>query len=142
MTERQFLCYYECRDNEWEAISVDYDIAACGRSFDEVKTRLRSAIISYIEDADKEEKETRERLLSRRMPRIVQIRWKLKILMHSFFPTKKGNQDLVSVLKVLESPESLVIQGRRSDSWRTANVDDQKSSEVQPRLPAISERRH
>lgn len=36
----------------------------------------------------------------------------------------------VSVLKVLESPESLVIQGRRSDSWRTANVDyrDRESS--------------
>jgi hypothetical protein len=29
----------------------------------------------------------------------------------------------VSVSKVLESLESLVIQGRRPDSWRTADVD-------------------
>jgi hypothetical protein len=94
MTERQFRCYYECRGNEWEAISVDYDIAVSGDSFDEVKRVLRAAILSYIEDANKEDKETRERLLNRRMPKLVQFRWKFKILVHSMFPgVKKGNKD-------------------------------------------------
>jgi hypothetical protein len=39
-----------------------------------------------------------------------------------------SEQNLVSFLKVLESPESLVIQGRRSDSWSTTNVDDHERS--------------
>jgi hypothetical protein len=47
-----------------------------------------------IEDANKEDKETRDRLLNRRMPKLVQFRWKLKILVHSMFPgVKKGNKD-------------------------------------------------
>lgn len=51
MTKPLFLCYFERSGDEWEGISVDYDIAVCGRSADEVKTLLKSAILSYIEDA-------------------------------------------------------------------------------------------
>jgi len=50
------------------------------------------------------------------------------------------NISLVSVPKVLESIESLMIHGRRPDSSRTADVDEQKSSEIQSRLPKIPER--
>lgn len=81
MTERQFLCYFEGQGNEWEAISVDYDIAVCGRSLDEAKHLLKSAILSYLEDAGKEGARARDRLLSRRMPWTVHLGWKLKIFM-------------------------------------------------------------
>jgi hypothetical protein len=74
--ERRFLCYFEGLGDEWEAISVDYDIAVCGRSLDEVKRLLKSAILSYIEDAGKEEESERERLLNRRMPWTVLLGWK------------------------------------------------------------------
>ncbi len=93
MTKPLFLCYFERSGDEWEGISVDYDIAVCGRSADEVKTLLKSAILSYIEDANKEEKEARERLLNRRVPKMLQLQWKLSILTHSWFSTKKGKQD-------------------------------------------------
>jgi hypothetical protein len=49
---------------------------------------------------------------------------------------------LVSVPKLLESTESLVPHGRRPDSLRTADVDEQKSSEIQSRSPKIPERCH
>jgi hypothetical protein len=80
MTERRHLCYYEGLGDEWEAISVDFDIAVCGRSLDEVKALLKSAIRTYIEDANNEEEGARKRLLSRRMPKTVQFVWVLKIL--------------------------------------------------------------
>jgi hypothetical protein len=78
--ERRFLCYFEGQGDEWEAISVDYDIAVCGRSLDEVKRLLKSAILSYIEDAGKEEESERERLLNRRMPWTVHLGWKWRII--------------------------------------------------------------
>lgn len=80
MAGRHFLCYFEGHGDEWEAISVDYDIAACGRSLDEVESLLRSAIMSYIEDAGKEEERERERLINRRMPWIVRLVWKWRII--------------------------------------------------------------
>lgn len=42
---------------------------------------------------NKEEKEAREQLLNRRVPKMLQLQWKLSILTHSWFSTKKGKQD-------------------------------------------------
>jgi hypothetical protein len=91
--ERRFLCYFEGRGNEWEAISVDYDIAVYGHSLDEVKNQLKSAILTYIEDAGKERGMARKRLLGRRIPKTVQLRWFLKIIAHGARrpPLKRGD---------------------------------------------------
>jgi hypothetical protein len=80
MTERHFRYYYEGLGDEWEAISVEYDIAVSGRSLDEVKRLLKAAILSYIEDASKEDERARKRLLNRRMPWMVRLGWHLRII--------------------------------------------------------------
>ena len=82
MPERRYICFYECRENQCEAISIDYDIAVAGRSLDEVKALLKSAIDSYIEDANRLEEPARQRLLNRRMPTRTRLRWLLKIIFH------------------------------------------------------------
>jgi hypothetical protein len=91
--ERRFLCYFEGLGDEWEAISVDYDIAVCGHSLDEVKDLLKSAILTYIEDANKEEERARKHLLSRRMPKMRQLSWTLKIIANRIrrIPLKRGD---------------------------------------------------
>jgi hypothetical protein len=91
MAERRFLCYVEGIGDKWEAISVDFDIAVSGCSLDEIKTILTSAILTYIEDANKEEERARKRLLSRRMPRRVQFAWILKIIAHELFRSTSNN---------------------------------------------------
>jgi hypothetical protein len=39
----------------------------------------------------------------------------------------------VSDLKVVESDESPVIQGRRADSWKAADEDDWKARKIRSR---------
>jgi hypothetical protein len=90
MDDRRFLCFYEGHGAEWEAISVDFDIAVTGRSFDEVKALLKSAIHSYIEDAEKQEPIARKHLLGRRMPAMVRLKWRLKIALHNAARSRNG----------------------------------------------------
>src|ERR1019366_5282937 len=93
MTDRRFLCYYEGQGDEWEAISVDYDIAVCGHSLDEAKCLLRSAILSYLEDVEQEDARARRRLLSRRMPWTQRLLWKLRIFMQQLRLKKRSPID-------------------------------------------------
>lgn len=90
MNKRGFLCFYEGQGDQWEAISVDFDIAVAARSFEEAKAALKSAILTYIEDAEALEPKARDRLLNRRMPLHVQALWRLKILLHKLRPGRKG----------------------------------------------------
>lgn len=91
MANRTYLCFYEGAGSDWEAISVDFDIAVCGSSLDEVKTSLRSAIHTYIEEANKENKTVRDRLLRRRMPILVYFGWHLKIIWQNLRPKKQNS---------------------------------------------------
>jgi len=50
-----------------------------------------------------------------------------RLLYYQLFPIHPLS---VSDSKVVESHESLVIHGRRADSWRTADVDDRKPREL------------
>ena len=63
-----YLCFAHGRDGAWEAICVDLDIAIQGSSFDEVRDLLNSAVSTYIVDAEQEEPEVRDQLLSRVAP--------------------------------------------------------------------------
>ncbi len=94
MAEHRFFCYVEGLADEWEAISVDFDISVSGRSLDDVKTTLKSAILTYIEDAKNEGEPARTRLLSRRMPKRVQFAWVLKIFAHRFLRSPSKNADV------------------------------------------------
>lgn len=59
----------------WEGLCLDFDIAVQGKSFDEVKAHLQHAIVSYVQDAMKEEESQRTRLLNRRAPFLVRLVW-------------------------------------------------------------------
>lgn len=80
MATRTLHCYAEGRDDEWEAICLDLDIAVQGESFEEVFASLREAIALYLESvADLPETE-RHRLLHRPAPTTVRMRFLLHAL--------------------------------------------------------------
>ena len=47
--ERVLSCYALGRQNSWEAICLDLDIAVQGDSFGDVSRKLREAISAYVE---------------------------------------------------------------------------------------------
>jgi hypothetical protein len=77
--ERVLFCYAHGRDEEWEGLCLDFDLAVQGRSFEEVRKGLETSIADYIASAKEETDEVRDRLLARRVPRLVQLKyvWRL-----------------------------------------------------------------
>jgi hypothetical protein len=78
---------------EREGLCLDLDIAVHGQSLDEVKTTFEQAVVSYIEDAVKEDEATRNRLVRRRAPFLVRRAWALRIFYRSIFGNKKSGSD-------------------------------------------------
>lgn len=76
------LCFLRGHGAEWEALCLDFDIAVQGNSFDDVMSRMRDAVSTYIEDAHKEAPETAQRLLRRRAPLWVRMRFTGSYLVH------------------------------------------------------------
>jgi hypothetical protein len=74
-----FYCVARGHHGAWEAICLDLDIAVQGRSRDEVKRLLNSAIHSYLIDAAKEPEPTRSQLMSRSVPLHVRALWALRL---------------------------------------------------------------
>src|SRR5215204_7776206 len=74
------LCFAHGREDQWEAICLDYDIAVAGRSFEEVRAILGEAIQTYIEDARRESKPSRSALLKRRSPWHVRLKHIVRFL--------------------------------------------------------------
>lgn len=75
-------CFAHGRENDWEAMCVDLDIAVQGTSFDDVKARLTNAVMSYAQDAMREDPVTAERLLRRRAPLHVRVKCWSTLLFH------------------------------------------------------------
>jgi len=73
--ERPLIGIAKGRQGRWEAISLDFDIAVQGQTFDEVERLLREAVETYVQDAMREDEKTREQLLSRRAPLGVTLSW-------------------------------------------------------------------
>lgn len=71
---RTVSCFAHGRDGAWEAICLDYDLAVAGRSFEEVKSLLDHAVVTYVEDARREDPRSRNLLLNRRAPFHVRLR--------------------------------------------------------------------
>lgn len=81
---RTLHCYAEGRDGTWEAICLDLDIAVQGRSFTDVYEGLHEAIVLYLESVESAPRAERARLLSRRAPLSVRLRF-LGLALRSFF---------------------------------------------------------
>ena len=79
MATRTLHCYAEGRDDEWEAICLDLDIAVQGRSFEEVFASLQEAIALYLETVAELRPEERRPLLQRSPPLSI----RLKFLIHA-----------------------------------------------------------
>ena len=75
-------CYAWGNADGWEAICVDFDLAAQGDSFEEVRSELSDALDTFFTYAAELPNSERGRLLNRKAP--VGLRLKLAIL-HRFY---------------------------------------------------------
>jgi predicted RNase H-like HicB family nuclease len=74
-------CYAEREEDVWVALCLDFNIAAQGDSFEEVKTKLESMIFEYVHDAlEGEDKRYANQLLTRRAPFWAWARYYIKSL--------------------------------------------------------------
>lgn len=83
MAGRYLRCYAHGREDRWEAICIDLDIAVQGSSLNEVRQLLDVAVSSYVEDACKEDDATARRLLARRSPFRTRAKLGLSMLAYS-----------------------------------------------------------
>ena len=88
---RNLLCFAKGRDGSWEALCVDYDIAVQGASFQEVQTDLAEAISDYVAATEDQDERTRVKLLARRAPLWVRLKWTVRVLGSAW--TRDFNQD-------------------------------------------------
>jgi len=86
-------CHAEGREDEWEAICLDFDIAVQGRSFDDAVSQLKSAIVSYLEYVETLPKSERAHFLRRRAPLSVRIKFAWHALLTSLFRRDGSESD-------------------------------------------------
>ena len=91
--DRKLLCYAFGRDDRWEAICVDFDLAIQGTSFRGVQDGLNALIKTYITDARKETEADARRLLDRRAPLLVRARLALQLLWNLTVTRGKSDGD-------------------------------------------------
>ena len=84
-----FTCYIEGANDDWQAHCADFDISVNGRSLDETKLRLETAVRSYVGDALSEPEPARSRLLNRRSPLWTRITWRLRVAISALGPRAK-----------------------------------------------------
>ena len=80
----KLLCFAHGRDDDWQAICLDLDIAVQGRSFEEVRDGLEKAVVSYLRDALKEEQPAR-RLLNRSAPWYIRLSYVVRFMFATIF---------------------------------------------------------
>lgn len=68
-------CYASGSDGEWEAVCIDLDLAVQGHSFEEVSNLLSEAIALHLEGVMDLPKTDQARLLNRRVPWHVRLRY-------------------------------------------------------------------
>jgi hypothetical protein len=76
MAERYLRCFANRdKDGGWQAVCIDLDIAAQGRSLHEVRKMLSRSISMYLDEVGKEDAATRQQLLRRQAPWSVRARY-------------------------------------------------------------------
>ena len=76
---RKLTCYAWGQPGDWEAICVDFDLAAQGESLDEVRSELRDAVETYLEYISELPEKERAGFLNRKVP--LELRLRLAFLM-------------------------------------------------------------
>ena len=62
-------CFAEQADGQWQAVCLDFCLAAQGDSFEEARGKLHAMIVEYVQDAlTGEDREFADQLLRRRAP--------------------------------------------------------------------------
>lgn len=85
-------CYAEGRDDKWEAVCLNFDIAVQGSSFQEVYESIGVAIDEYVAYVETLPAEEHAAFLSRRAP----LSLRIKFLWHAFritFFRRRGDGD-------------------------------------------------
>jgi predicted RNase H-like HicB family nuclease len=85
MTGKRVLCFAHGRDGHWEGFCLDFDIAVQGRSFEEVKAALQEAVVTYVQDARREEPPVARRLLGRAAPWYVRLGYMVQFFFATLF---------------------------------------------------------
>jgi predicted RNase H-like HicB family nuclease len=80
------------RNGQWEAFSLDFDLAVQGSSFEEVSDLLREAVKAYVATAMEQPEPIRSRLLRRSVPLRVKLVWGLKIALWTMFHKKRTEE--------------------------------------------------
>ncbi len=65
---RVLHCYAEGRENQWEALCLEFDIAVQGDSFEEVHSKMEQAIGYYLDDVAELPQEEQRAFLRRSAP--------------------------------------------------------------------------
>lgn len=71
---RKVTCYAWGVPGDWEALCVDFDLAAQGKSLEEVRRELGDAIETYLEYIDEMPENERTRFLNRKAPLGLRLR--------------------------------------------------------------------
>ena len=85
-------CYAEGRNDEWEAICLDLDIAVQGNSFVDVFRSLDEAIALYLESVGEVPASERAHLLDRPAPLSVRFQFFWHVLGSLFHDKGEGRQ--------------------------------------------------
>jgi predicted RNase H-like HicB family nuclease len=80
------------RNGQWEAFSLDFDMAVQGRSFEEVSELLKEAIHAYVATAMEQPEPARSKLLRRTVPLRVRLLWGVKIALWTMFHKKRTEE--------------------------------------------------
>lgn len=83
-------CYAERSDVSCTAICIDLDIAAEGASMSEAKAILEEMVESYLETVMSLPEPDRKRLLTRKSPLSVRIKWFLRLMTALLFAFRNG----------------------------------------------------
>jgi hypothetical protein len=92
LPNRTLHCYAEGRNGDWEAISLDLDIAVQGNSFEEVFSSLQNAISLYLESVTGLPPPERRALLHRLAPFPVRFKFLTHALRGLFVATDGDRQ--------------------------------------------------
>jgi hypothetical protein len=92
--ERVLSCYAVRREDSWEAICLDFDIAVQGVSFGEVSQKLGEALRSYVEYVNTLPEEDQTRFLTRQVPWHVRAKFIFGVVLTMLFhgPNHSGHQ--------------------------------------------------
>ena len=74
----KFRCYIFGKDDDWEAICTDLDIAVQGNSYEITKSLLDDAIGGFLHEVAKLPAKDQKEFLNRRAPLLVRINLRIK----------------------------------------------------------------